>query len=1015
MLRKNFLRIISLILVLAAVIPSIVACKEPQEPSGPNAPSGPNNPTNPVDDFYIKAVATGKKTDVIADFSDSALTSLPQNAQYVDGTKSTISNGALVWDTSKATKLVIKLPASVFLGVCHYIEFTVTTFEETDTTVTLKLGLCKTPVTVDVNYKGSKTFKIRCEEFSVVDPYPEIAEIQLTAGSANPATMSISNIVATTTEYELSVPDGVELTDESLYSSLTQHYRELLVGSDEGYENSTYLANARSAENNARSTWNLFKSTYEDAPEKVFNIPIYNIPQAGYGTPYMNGGQIGTYYQTVRKMALGYGMKASGLYKNKELLDDILLALEYGYKYYYGERLANGGTTYGNWFQWDITIPMALTDILVIIENEISPELIKKFLSPFDTLVPHPMGAGANKMWMTQRVVLAGALERDAKRIAVAIDFMNEVFYNYDQLPEDLEAGDGGFYTDGSYVQHNTVAYTSGYGLSLIQNLTDTMYFMQGSRFAPNGEHVDNHYNWAFNNFRPVLYGDNFFASLSGREVNRKVTEFGDFQQLVISFIKMRAYAPADVQTQLDSLIKSLMLSTKNDSSIIPSVPYPLIEYASTIEQNPDVPTMAEYLTTDVFGAMARVAHHGPKYGVCISLSNTKIHKYEAINGENFAGWYHGDGMNYIYTDDYDYDYNFFWYANPYLMPGVTANTASRNYKAISSFPNSNDFAGGVEHGKYGLSGFILDYDENNTSGTFRNTDDARITAKKSYFMFDNEIICIGSDINDWSGYEVKTTVENRKWAAGDKLYVNGELVEPENEIKTTLAARTMYFTGMGGYVFLRQDATNPDADKDGNTVSFEKTYTNYPGVHADATAKRSFLEITLNHKLLSSKAGNNSTKDARYVYAYLPESTVEETEAYYADPDVALLRLSDSTHAVIETKLGIVACVFYENSADNVKVAKDSYGEITNVRSVDASTKCAVMISKNEDGKTVISVSDPTQNYSRIELKVTLDAASTIISQDEGVSATIGENGVIDIKVNVKNSLGCTFNLIVE
>ena len=48
---------------------------------------------------------------------------------------------------------------------------------------------------------------------------------------------------------------------------------------------------------------------------------------------------------------------------------------------------------------------------------------------------------------------------------------------------------------------------------------------------------------------------------------------------------------------------------------------------------------------------MARIVQHTPEYGVAIALSNKRIVKYESINGANFTGWYHGDGLISVYKN----------------------------------------------------------------------------------------------------------------------------------------------------------------------------------------------------------------------------------------------------------------------------------------------------------------------------------------------------------------------------
>jgi hyaluronate lyase len=325
------------------------------------------------------------------------------------------------------------------------------------------------------------------------------------------------------------------------------------------------------------------------------------------------------------------------------------------------------------------------------------------------------------------------------------------------------------------------------------------------------------------------------------------------------------------------------------------------------------------------------------------------MHKYESINGENKTAWYHGDGMIYIYTDDYDYNYDYFWYANPYRMPGVTANTSERVVTNIHpTIPNANAYAGGVAQGKYAASGFILEYDPNQTRGTFVDENGWTIQAKKSYFFFDNEIICVGSDISDKSGSSVQPTVENRIWREGDVFTVGNESVEPILNAETTLSDRVMHFTNMGGYVILKDY---------GAALKYVKTYKSGDGNgymnSSEATQKRSFLEIVLDHGVGNTSSGKLDSN--KYFYAYLPEASTEETAKYSASPDVEILLANENAHAVYEKSLGIFAINFFD--CDTVKI-----GDYT----VSAKTPCAAMIRNDK-----IFISDPTCMQKTLELTV--------------------------------------------
>jgi hyaluronate lyase len=326
-------------------------------------------------------------------------------------------------------------------------------------------------------------------------------------------------------------------------------------------------------------------------------------------------------------------------------------------------------------------------------------------------------------------------------------------------------------------------------------------------------------------------------------------------------------------------------------------------------------------------------------------------------------------------------------------MPGTTVNNAPRVTACISpSIYNTSPYAGGVAQGKYGTVGFILGYPK--SAGAFESNDHKNIRAKKSYFLFDNEIVCLGSDIYDNSGTGVRTVVENRLWKDGDILSVNGVSIAPAT-VETEISARTMHFTSMGGYVFL-----------DTNKILYSKSTNSYNNTHNDIKAEgtRDFLEISLSH-------GDGNVSGGIYSYVYLPEATVQETESYKENPDVEILARNTNIHSVIEKKLGVIGCNFFsENGGTVVNFVTDASA----VTEIKANSECSVMVCKNADGSYTVSIADPTQLTTSLKVTVAIKGINEVISADNGITANVS-NGVATFIVNTENARGTTFNVTVK
>ena len=736
------------------------------------------------------------------------------------------------------------------------------------------------------------------------------------------------------------IKSQMSINDSALYESVLQNWKKSLVGNENHIPKiKEYTSRVKIISEKCEIVWEDFKRTYNGERDSAWNIKVLQ---------NTNGGEvkIGIIYSNILTMAIGYATRGSTFYQDEDLFADIRSALEYSYNYYYGENIFTEGT-YGNWWHWEIGIPLSLTRTLIVLHKELPRELLTKYLSPVDYLDLYPSMSACNKVWITYCVLASAILQMDCERILIAQESFEEVF-------EYVSFGDG-FYHDGSFIQHDKFPYTGGYGISMLEEITNLLYIFRDTPFEFNNDKIENHYNWIFESFQPIIYEGNLFSSVRGREVYRNISERVAQYSVVTSMIKMQAYAPANIKIKLENLIRHYMLCTGQNYT--EDVPLPLVEYTVNLYKNRFIKKAQSFDKVKVFGNMDRIVQHRPKYGVSLSFSSDRIYKYESINNENRNGWYQGDGMIHLYTNGYDYGYNFYNYVNPYLLPGTTVTSQEREIKNLSkNIFNGSPFAGGVEFGSYGIGAFELGYAKGN--GVF----ESNIAARKSYFMFDDEIVAVGSGINDDSSTMVRTVVENRLWRDEDVFTVSGKNVSASTQEEDT-DAKYMHFTNMGGYVFLN-----------GTTTKYKK-----------AENTNSFLEIVIEH-------GKNPA-DECYSYVYLPEATARQTKKYSAKPDVEIIAQSESVHIVQEKTLGITGYVFYESGS--------AYG-------ITVDNPCVIMIGKKK-GKTTVSISEPTQHEESLTVRLELDRVKKIVDCDQKMEGIVSD-GVVSFSVDTAGSCGRTF-----
>lgn len=670
-------------------------------------------------------------------------------------------------------------------------------------------------------------------------------------------------------------------------------------------------------------------------------------------------------YSRLRTMALAYVTAGSTLKGSAALRADILDGLDWMYANRYNERKS----IYDNWWHWEIGSPMALVDLATLMHGDLSATQLANYMRAIEKFTPSATTpaaggssgtfTGANRMWKIYVVTVRGLLVKDAAKLRAARDAFSTLFLY-------VTSGDG-FYVDGSFVQHGKHPYTGGYGASLLNTMAPMLALLNGpnadsaggSSWQVTDPNLVNVFQWVYRGYEPLIYRGGMMAMMQGREVSRSgSSEHGTGHNVMQSILRVAEFAPPEDRVRMRAMVK-YWAESDTSRSFVGTAPLALMADAQRLLADPAVTTRGELRGSFVFGSMDRVAHLGAGFGLGLSMSSTRIYTYESINTENLHAWYTGDGMTYLYNADLTQFTDSFWpTVNPRRLPGTTvdATQARANGSGQSTSPSYN-WVGGAALGRYGVAGMQLD--------GWSNT----LTAKKSWFMFDHEIVCLGSGITSTDGRTIETTVENRllNSAGSNGFTVDGEAKSAAPGWSETLSGvRWAHLAGRVagadiGYYF--PDTTTAKALRETRTGAWSDI--NVGG--STAAIARSYLTLWFDH-------GSNPT-NATYAYVLLPGRTVQEVADFAASPAVVVLENSGGIQAVRQTALGITAANFWNDG-------RASAGGIT----VD---KKASVVMQNEGGFIEVAVSDPTQaNTGTITVELA-SAATATVRVDEGVTVT--------------------------
>lgn len=495
--------------------------------------------------------------------------------------------------------------------------------------------------------------------------------------------------------------------------------------------------------------------------------------------------EMSSLYQSTLQMALAYGTYGSGLYQNESVKKDIIDCLDWMYDNVYGDNVLTGSGflngSGGNWWDWGIGTPQNLVNILVIMEEDLTKEQIQKYLAPVDIKAYLPSGTGANKMDYGYCSIGSALLQEDGERILKARDSLDNVYQYVEYSVTDVNGE--GFYTDGSYIFHTKHPMTGAYGVGMLEAYANVISMLQGTAFAISSPLKDNYVDWIYEAFDPVMQKGGVMSMVSGRTIRMGASE-GSHQLSVIEQMLrlLDAQRPED-KAKMESIIKYYVTyDTSKDYYL--SLPISQIPALVRIMEDESITAREPREQAKVYHKMDRVVQHRDEegYSAGLAMSSSRVYNYESITGYNTTGWYIGDGMLYVYDDEdlTQFDNSFWQTVNPYRMPGVTADTQERPAASIAQrneYLSHQDFVGGAEmEGGFATAAMALEsYHCDGSWGTSTefaypatNTGnapihDSSLTAKKSWFFFDDEIVALGADIDSYNGINVETTVENRK------------------------------------------------------------------------------------------------------------------------------------------------------------------------------------------------------------------------------------------------------------
>lgn len=706
-----------------------------------------------------------------------------------------------------------------------------------------------------------------------------------------------------------------------------------------------------------------------------------------------NDANLNRSFQNLYEIALATRAPGSGLLGDAAVRQRVLDGLGWLHTHYYGDQAAG---YYGNWFNWEIGISTSAGKALLLLDAP--ADLVSTYVASMDAYLRNGKNGdvdldsrfhtGANLADITTNRVLQGALLGDEARVTKAVADQRTVFATVD--PYHLRHGvTDGYYADGSFIQHHSVAYTGSYGRALLSRVVQAVKILDGTAYAGDSALVEVVRGWVVNGFAPLIFEGWLMEVVKGRAVSRSTTGYGDVTSIVEAIVDLADYVADPVP--LNGYVKFLPAV---DSSAFVS-PVSVRRYFDVLASSVPAADLNPPARSVAFNAMDRTVHRRPGYAFALARSSSRISKYEYMNGENLLPWFQGDGAYYLYLSGQDqsasFGVDYYTTVSPYRLAGVTAPTAERRtvpelygrfwyenpgagFTSSSESQNkyvyfprgTNVFSGGATLGAYGVAGMVqsddvpyVDKQAGLLPDDFVVYPNARST--KSWFMFDDEIVVLAAGVPDGA----VTTVDSRVADPGDDVMVS------EGDGWVRYANRT---TGASvGYVFL--DGRRPVIERATVTRSRRAVRVSNP----NTSATKQVVSVTL--------------RSPSAAYALLPNAGTVRA------PAVAVLANTSRVQAVAHRRLGLTG----------VNVFADGWQR---VGSLSVCGPGSVLVRRGPDRAVTVAVSDPTMAAGAVS--VVVRGPSRVVSADDGVEARRVPGGML-VRARTFQAYGRTFTAVLR
>ena len=331
--------------------------------------------------------------------------------------------------------------------------------------------------------------------------------------------------------------------------------------------------------------------------------------------------------------------------------------------------------------------------------------------------------------------------------------------------------------------------------------------------------------------------------------------------------------------------------------------------------------------------------HQRQNYFASVRMYSSRQNNVEEpYNEEGLKNHHLADGSNFLSRTGREY-IDIFPVWDWQKIPGTTVvqKPALPHWSQITK-KGLSEFVGGVSNGEFGAAVF-----------DFKSVHDP-LKARKAWFFFDREYVCLGAAISSSAEYPVATTL-NQCLLNKDVLVKTKKGLQRLSKGEHIVEDVFWVLHDSVGYFFpspVSANIRNVTATGNWRQITHQSRAT-------EEMVQKDVFALWLNH--------GEKPVSATYAYAVLPAISSSSLDQYSKTKSIVILANSDEMQAVQSKALNISEVVFYQPGkielGNNIMLASDS--------------PCLVLIKLK--GRTInqISVSDPTEKLSSLQLSINI------------------------------------------